>query len=161
MGTTDGSVNLQLTGDNEVRAALQRLGEVGRKHAEKAVHTTALALQNDAKKAAPVDTGALRASISWRKLGGYSAEVYTDKLYAAAVEYGRSAGRAMPPTGALDGWMRRHGVDPSMSFAIRRAIGENGIAARPFLMPAFEAQKGPFEQRMRKALKDATKEVGG
>lgn len=159
MGKNDGSISVTLTGDASVKAALQQLGAVGAKHARRAVLETALALQGDAKKLAPVDTGALRASIAWRAHGDYAAEVYTDKLYAAAVEYGRSAGSTMPPTDALDGWLRRHGIDPEASFAVRRAIGERGIPARPFLMPAFEGQKGPFQQRMKQALKAATAEV--
>lgn len=160
MGRNQGSVSFTVKGEKDVVAALHKLGAVGKKHAARAVAETALAIQNDAKKRVPVDTGALRSSIAIRMKGAYSAEVYTDKLYAAAVEYGRSAGSAMPPTGAVDGWLRRHGIDPEASFAIRRAIGEQGIPARPFLLPAFEGQKGPFKKRMRDALLTATKEAG-
>ena len=160
MGKNTGSVSFTVKGDKDVVAALHKLGAAGKKHAKLAVAETAINVQADAKRRAPVDTGALRSSIAIRVRGAYSAEVYTDKLYAAAVEYGRSAGSAMPPTGALDGWLRRKGIDPNASFAVRRSIGEQGVPPRPFMLPAFEGEKGPFKKRMRDALLTATKEVG-
>jgi hypothetical protein len=49
------------------------------------------------------------------------------------MEDGRRAGAAMPPAGALLGWMGRHGVDAKTEFVIRRAIGRKGIKGKHFM----------------------------
>lgn len=55
---------------------------------------------------------------------------------AANIEYGRQAGRAMPPRGALLDWLARHSIPVHAEFAVRRAIARRGIPPRPFMAPA-------------------------
>lgn len=63
--------------------------------AEKRVALLALELRTEAVKAAPVDTGRLRASIGLKKIpGGW--RVGTNVQYALWVEYGTRHTRAQP-----------------------------------------------------------------
>lgn len=81
----------------------------------RAIQETALAIEADAKTKAPVDTGALRASIA-----------AGPDFVAVGAEYG-----------------------PYVELGTSRA------GAQPFLTPAVEAQREPFEQRIADALKRA------
>lgn len=58
--------------------------------------------------------------------------------YGRVIHDGRRPGAAMPPQGALVGWMRRHGIPASAEFVVRRAIARRGIKAVPFLRRALQ-----------------------
>lgn len=97
-----------------------------------------------------VDTGRLRNSIHFvvtEDETGLALYVGTNVEYALAVEMGRRAGARMPPVDAIEGWVRRKGIDTdpatsrSTAFAIARAIGMKGIPERPFLRPALDAAR--------------------
>lgn len=140
-----------------------------------------------AMKAAPFDTGHLRRSITQEKAsfagGQVSGAFGTNVPYAAAMESGRGAGKAMPPPGALVGWMRRHGIALSefhestpgltaddrfgtspyhqIEFAIARAIGKRGIPGH-FYMKKAKDELTPKVQAEFKAVADRiVKRMGG
>lgn len=48
-------------------------------------------------------------------------------------EQGRPAGAKMPPPGSLDKWLVARGIPLSADFAIRKSIGEKGIAPVPVI----------------------------
>lgn len=60
---------------------------------------TALQIEADTKRAAPVDTGNLRNSYQTEKTGRGSAAVYTNTEYALFVEMGTSKQAAQPHLG--------------------------------------------------------------
>lgn len=68
-----------------------------RPRAGRIVRATALGIETDAKGRAPVDTGALRASIHTEMTGETSATVAPGVDYAAAVEYGTARGGPAQP----------------------------------------------------------------
>ncbi len=115
----------------------------------KAMTRSALLVEGQARRVAPVDTGRLRGSITHEVRpfgGGVRGTVGTTVVYAPPVEIGRRAGAAMPPAGALLGWMGRHGIPASAEFVVRRAIGRRGIPARPFLRRALREMEGRIRQ---------------
>ncbi len=50
--------------------------------------------------------------------------------HAKPVEFGRTAGKPMPPKDAIEAWMEYRGIDLKLSFVIRRAIGKRGTIKR-------------------------------
>ena len=103
-----------------------------------------LLIEGKAKEMAPIDLGMMRVSISYR-IEGNSVLIGTDIPYATFMEFGRPPGKG-PPISAIEGWAKRHGIDP---FLVQRAIKRRGIPVgtvdnplftygtyRPFLRPA-------------------------
>ena len=82
----------------------------------------------------------------WTILGG--------KPYAAAVEFGRKAGK-MPPWGpgtALRRWARLVLRDEGAAFLVARKIGRHGTTPQPFLEPALRVKRGAIRRLFNKAL---------
>jgi hypothetical protein len=102
-----------------------------------------LYVQGEARKGAKphsVDTGETARSIEAQLAPGptpLSATVFTRKLYAPAVEFGRRPGK-QPPVDAIAPWVRRHGID-APAFVIARAIGRRGTQGLFFMRQAAEA----------------------
>ncbi len=91
----------------------------------KAVRETALAIEAGAKAKAPVDTGALRASI---QADTSQTETTLEAMVAVGQDYG-----------------------PYVE------MGTIKSAAQPFLTPAVEEQRQPFETRLQNAIERASK----
>jgi hypothetical protein len=105
-----------------------------------AMTRSVLAVEASAKRVVPVDTGHLRRAITHevRVAGsGVVGRVGSNAPYARIVEEGRTPG-AMPPAGALLGWMGRKGIPADREFVIRRAVNRRKVA-RPYLKPAITA----------------------
>ncbi len=124
---------------------------------EKGVMDAGLMVQRDAQKRVPVAFGTLRRSIATRvkHIGGdIVATVGTNLVYGPAVEYGRPAGKKMPPPRALQRWVVKKGMNKSMAFVVARAIGRRGTKPRPYLEPALAASQGAivrhFETQLRR-----------
>lgn len=99
----------------------------------------ALIAEREARLGTPKDTGALARSIS-HDVQPLMARVYSGLSYAVPVEFGRGAGKRMPPPQALVGWIRRHNLNVS-PFVLARAIARRGIRGRFFFRKAAEATK--------------------
>lgn len=113
-----------------------------------AVTRCLLVVEGQARRYVTVDTGTLRRSITTAVKpysGGVQGLVGTNVPYARYVEEGRAKGAPMPPQGALTAWMKRHGFsDESSEYVLRRAISVRGIAAKPYLVKAFNEQRPRF-----------------
>lgn len=99
-----------------------------------------------ARPLTPVDTGQLRAAWTTEPVNPFQVNIVNGKDYAAVVNNGRRAGAPMPPSGALLGWMGRHGIDASAEYPLRRAIGARGIAGKHMLEQTV-AQLGPVIEK--------------
>lgn len=112
-------------------------------------------VRDDVRAFSPVDLGAFRKSIFYRTTRRgllVEGEVYatdTPDGKVAVIEYGRLPGRKMPPSGALLGWMSRHGWDPRKEFVLRRAIAEHGIKGKFPFRKAFAKNRGLFQSQAR------------
>ena len=131
--------------------------------AKRAMERSAVTVQNAAKlnlqRQGAIDTGQLLNSIA-REVQPFEARIDSNKQYARPVEEGRAAGAPMPPAGSLLGWMGRHDIPLEHEFAIRRAISQRGIAARPYLSPALEQNRQQIDREFaaaqRRIVKRAT-----
>ena len=131
-----------------------------------AMAKSAAALQAEAIILAPVNTGALRQSIttevdkrppfaSWATVGPTVA-------YGRWVEYGRKPGK-MPPVDALEPWVRLKlkAKNPRrVAFAIAMKIAREGIKAQPFLGPAWKKAKPKIETIMKKVRRELLTDWG-
>lgn len=126
-----------------------------------AMQRSTLAVQKTAMEVSPVDTGTLRRA--WTvKATALEGVVANNVPYAPTMEYGRRAGAAMPPAGALLGWMGRKGIPAEAEFVVRRAISSRGIAAKRMAQQALERNRpGILEEFRQAALRFAQKVAGG
>lgn len=124
---------------------------------ERAMTESAIAVQSRARELAPVDTGRLRQSIGYEVRPGQGVvKAGSDSVtYAATMEYGRAPGSAMPPEGALLGWMRRHGIPEELEYVVRRGIARRGIRGRAYmqqgLQDSIDAVQGYFAAAVTRA----------
>lgn len=123
-----------------------------------AMQMSILEVTRDARMAAPVDTGNLRASIV-PDLQMTPAEVQgivgTAVTYGPYIEFGTKP--HFPPVGALIGWVRRHNLAPAgqearVAFLIARKISQRGTKAQPYLVPAFEKNETNIRRRFEGAV---------
>lgn len=125
-----------------------------------AMQRSVLEVQRGAMEAAPVDTGTLRRSIT-AVAESFEGTVGTNLPYAQVVEFGRSAGAAMPPQGALLGWMGRKGIDASAEYVVRRAIALRGIAGKLFMTKTLAALEPQIRREFELALARVVAKLGG
>ena len=124
-----------------------------RTRAGQIVRKAALDAQAAAQAGAPVDTGALRASVFTVSAGasGYAAS-------AAAVDAQAAAGQkrvAQFPPYEIAGTTRAAFaacVVVGVEYGYWVETGTTRRAARPFLLPAVEAQRGPFVKALQALL---------
>lgn len=77
---------------------------------------------------------------------------------AATQEFGRGAGKAMPPPEALRGWAQRHGFDLSgkdggrgVLFVLARSIGRKGYEGAHYMQAAADAMKAALPKAVEEA----------
>lgn len=141
---------------SEVAAFASRVGNVRpmlENELEIAMTRSLAVLQRDAMEATPVATGTLRRSYALRPAPtAWSGALVNTATYAKVVEEGRRPGAPMPPQGALVAWMRSKGIDPSLEFVVRRAIGRRGIPARHMMKNALAQNRAGIEAEFSAAI---------
>lgn len=134
-------IDITITGLDETRRKVEQVAtDLHGRPMLDGMRQATLLVERDAKRAAPVDTGRLRASIASQvRVEGTSVTgvVGSNVVYAAAVELGSRP--HFPPPGALSAWASRHGgMNP---YLVARAISRRGTRPRHFLKGAFEQNK--------------------
>lgn len=111
------------------------------------VRRTALAIEGDAKQRAPIKTGFLRSSIQMHdpRVGDAEAEVIVGAEYGILVERGSQPHTIEPKSKKALYW--KGATSP-----VRR-VSHPGTKAKPFLEPAVDAQRGPFESELARLVK--------
>lgn len=128
-------VSIEIVGASQLSASLGKAASSVSLELKTAMTTSLLLIEGDARRGVKRDTGRLQNSIAHSISGtGLEGKVGPSVAYGLYVELGRRPGK-MPPLRAIEGWARRHGINP---FLVARAIGRKGIKAQPFLIPAFE-----------------------
>lgn len=125
-----------------------------------AMDASVLAIETSAKEVVPKDTGELRTSITTTATP-FEGTVGTNKPYAPVMEYGRRPGGPMPPQGVLLDWMRRHGIDASAEYVIRRAIARKGIVGKRYMEQAFQKNEARVRQNFEEAGKYVAERLAG
>jgi HK97 gp10 family phage protein len=142
-------MEMNLEGLDEVKRLLNAFKV--KKGVESAVREAAFKIAGDAKDAAPVDTGRLRGSIRPESVMVNASEIVgrisANTEYAVYVEFGtgqRGEASPAPPKSPEE-------ADYTHEWA--------GMAARPFLYPAFKENKEWAAEKVRNAVLRALKGV--
>jgi len=127
---------------------------------QEGIEAMAREVEGASKKETPVDTGMLRGSIQ-TKVRTLQAIVEPRKKYAIFVHEGTRP--HWPPIGAIEGWARRHGIEP---FLVARAIARHGTKARPFMREGLEVarhkilgSRNPVFKRVKKYIEMEVKKI--
>lgn len=185
-------VSIRIEGERGLRIALDNHLNASVRATRKAMQRTALKIVADAKdnlkSNGSVVTGILRSSGKVQRVEGNPDAIDAGFFgsdsksgYAAAVEYGRRAGK-MPPIDALFVWLKkknsRRGVKSALqSFVIHKNatarkhknrtaddflmmaaralaihIGKHGTKPHPFFAPAVKKNERTFEEEVTKAM---------
>lgn len=67
--------------------------------------------------------------------------VFNKSAHGIFVEDGRKPGSRMPPDAPIREWAKRHGIDETRIFALRKAIGLKGIGPRRVMSDAHVRQE--------------------
>lgn len=129
------------------------------------IQGTALYMQGQARKYANPhggDTGELARSIQLVKDSGPTplyAKIRTNKIYAAAANYGRKPGK-MPPLEPIRQWLRRHGLPEQWAFPIARKIAR-GTSAHQLAggLRFMDKAAAEGEQYLRDGIRDTLAEI--
>jgi HK97 gp10 family phage protein len=141
-------VQVQISGLVELDAKVNQMIADMRGEAFRGAMRRATALVTEsAKRNAPVDTGRIRASITPElRVSGVNVlgVVGTNVKYAAAVELGSKP--HWMPKAPLRQWvsrvLKKRGAElESVTYLIQRKIAMKGTKAKPYLQPAFDANK--------------------
>ncbi len=136
--------NLQVKGINEVKRSLNKFNKETVRELQREIDRTAIRIHKDARQAAPVDRGILRARIMFTK-GRLAALVWSQAKYSLDVEQGQKPGR-WPNKADLEGWVKRKINPPrkrlkSITYLVGRKIYKQGTKAQPYFEPAVRKWK--------------------
>ena len=172
-------VTFNVTGFDKLYEKFRNVSKAAKVDIKNEFNASALKIQNDAKRLAPVNFGQLRNSIVLTDKGDETSFKFTvsaNAKYAPYVEFGTGpmAEQNIPSqyreyaqqfkgkTGstfkqmvdALTLWVQRKGIggknDKATAYLIARSILRKGLRPQPFLFPAFEQE----EPKLRKRIKD-------
>jgi hypothetical protein len=151
---------------------LLRYDQISDRHLRIAMNKSVAKIEARTRKNAPVGVNSrLRNSIASEvrspspgSLVGRVGSTMKREVYPVVMERGRKPGQQMPPSSALERWVRiRLGVPKkqvkSVAFLVARKIGRRGIMGRFFLRKAWFASKRQVDGYFTKALRDITKEL--
>lgn len=102
------------------------------------IRKSLITLEGTAKMETPVNTGFLRNSFRTR-FTDLTWELANTSLYAQFVHDWRKPGR-MPPTSAIDFWVKRKGIQVP-TFLIARSIARKWTQANPFMTRTVEKEE--------------------
>lgn len=147
---------------NELAEALDTLPAALENQLKQAATDIWSTIEAEAKDNAPVDTGALRASIrsTVEEVGAtiLHIRIGSSQEYAAAQEFGTDP--FFPPPSALREWARSVLGDADAAYPVARSISESGLEAQPYLRPAFRDNIRFIVDRINDAVDSAFAEVG-
>ena len=130
---------------NRVMRNVDGLAPNMKKKAEFLINASALKIESDAKHRVPTDTGRLRSSIKTEKFGGVGRRVYTNVEYAPYVEFGTKS-RVETTISGVDY------SDVAIQFK-KSSGGGGGVSPRPYLFPAFEAEKPKLVKNLKRLMR--------
>ncbi len=146
-------VSVKIVGDKELIGRLGAYQVAAAAKIQRAVSVAAINVEMGAKMRCPVDTGRLRSSIGIRwSVDRMGASVGTNVVYAMAIEFGLPGGVMTPKSGRVMRWI---GPDGNPVYA--RSVRMPPRPARPFLFPAWEAERPRFIAAVTEALNSAAK----
>ena len=168
---------VSLNGMKELQGKLNKLTTALEKDVSNEINATALNIENQAKKLAPINLGQLRNSIALTKDSELTYTVAANASYSAYVEFGtgpqvnvpadfasyaiqfkgKSGGKFKDMVEALTLWVKRKGIgngknDKGLAYVIALSILKKGMRPQPFLIPAYEMEKPKLIKRLNQLL---------
>lgn len=132
---------VNLSGLKEIQNALKNIDGKLRQDVGDEINASALAIQNSAKRLAPVDLGFLRNNIALVPIGDLTFAVESRAKYSPYIEFG-TGGEVNVPAGYEDLAIMFKG----------RGIRKVNIRPQPFLIPSYETEKPKLIDRLKKLL---------
>jgi HK97 gp10 family phage protein len=177
------TITFDITGMNELFEKFDKFDAKIKNSLKDEVNASALKIQSDAKKNAPVNLGSLRNSIYLKEMSDNTKFIYsigTNVKYAPYIEFG-TGGKVNIPAGfssyasqfkgkkggkfkemvlAIMEWVQKKGIasgkqSKSVAYAIAISILRKGLRPQPFLIPAFEAEKPKLKNKIKEILANA------
>lgn len=168
---------VNLSGLDAVQKALKKIDTNLNKDLSNEINASALKIQSNAKRLAPVNFGQLRNGIGLIKDGELTFSVESKASYSPYVEFGtggkvsvpadftayaqqfkgQKGGKFKDMVDALTLWVKRKGIgngknDKGLAFVIARSILQKGLRPQPFLIPSYQEEKPKLIQRLKKLL---------
>lgn len=137
-------MSIKVQGLEKAIRDLSKYVEEVRVDTAKAMNTSMINVQSEAKRLAPVDTGRLRSSIvtTKAKRDDLVARTEVGVNYAPFVEFGTKS-QVEVPLGL---------EEYALQFKTSSDGSTGGIPARPFLFPAWEKERPKFEKAVKELL---------
>lgn len=132
-------IGFSFTGIDKQVKEIKEYKEEVQKKIDNEMQASVITIAENAKAAAPRESGDLIDSIDWNRLGNHSYNVVAEKYYSPYVEFGTGGLVDVPP--GLE--------DYAMQFYIGPGVN---LPAHPFLFPAYEAEKKELIKRIRQIL---------
>ena len=171
------AIIVNISGINSVKRALENLDTKIVKQVSNEINASALAIQNQAKRKAPVNFGTLRNGIALVKNDELTYTVESRASYSPYVEFGtggkvsvpsdfqqyallfkgKSGGKFVDFVNALTLWVKRKGIgngknDKGLAYVIALNILRKGLRPQPFLIPSYEEEKPKLIKRLKTLL---------
>lgn len=168
---------VSLNGMKELEGKLNNLTIALKQGVSDEINASALKIQSDAKKLAPVNFGQLRNSIALTKESELTYTVSANASYAAYVEFGtgpqvnvpidfqsyaqqfkgKRSGSFKDMVEALTLWVKAKGIgngknQKGLAYIIALSILRKGMRPQPFLIPAYEQEKPKLIQNINNLL---------
>jgi HK97 gp10 family phage protein len=169
--------SVSLSGMKELEGKLDNLTIALKQGVSDEINASALKIQSDAKKLAPVNFGQLRNSIALTKDSELTYTVSANASYSAYVEFGtgpqvnvpadfksyaqqfkgKSGGSFKDMVEALTLWVKAKGIgngknQKGLAYIIALSILRKGLRPQPFLIPAYEQEKPKLIQNINNLL---------
>ena len=166
---------VSLSGMKELEGKLNKLTTALKEDVSNEINASALKIENQAKRLAPVNFGQLRNQIALTKDSELTYTVAANASYSAYVEFGtgpqvsvpadftsyaqqfkgKSGGKFKDMVEALTLWVKRKGVgngknDKGLAYVIALSILRKGMRPQPFLIPAYEIEKPKLIKNLNK-----------
>lgn len=173
-------VTFNITNFDEAFKKLDKFSVNIQKEVKNEIAASALKIQSDAKRAAPVYLGKLRQSIYMYEINEgkkFAYKVGTNESYAPYIEFGtggkvsvsgeyssyasqfkgKGGGKLKDMIKALTQWVERKGLASgknakSVAYAIAISILRRGLRPQPFLFPAYEMEKSKLKARLKNII---------
>jgi HK97 gp10 family phage protein len=177
-------ITFNIVGFDKVMENLNKFSKQTRADIKDEVAASALKIQSDAKRLAPVNLGTLRQSIyldsEIKSDYQYKFTIGSSVRYAPYIEFG-TGGKVSIPKGfetyagqfktksggtfkemlkALTEWVQKKGIangkqSKSVAYMIAISILRKGLRPHPFLIPAFEQEKIKLKATIQNVIKNA------
>lgn len=170
-------VTVSLSGIDSIKTALENIDTKLKKEVSNEINASALTIQSNAKRLAPVNFGKLRNGIALVRNNDLTFTVESKESYSPYIEFGtggkvnvpadfqsyaltfkgQKGGSFKEMVDALTLWVKRKGIgdgknNKGLAFVIARSILQKGMRPQPFLIPSYEEEKPKLIKRIKDLL---------